>query len=200
MRIAEVFPRAEILAAVPTADFMELDLADYDAFAKVEENTAITFGFAVWDHAMSSGAHGDVDPQMLAGPVNSGDPLLIRRVEEALKRPALFDFHHVAARRPGDAEQFAALSLAHLYPNHLHIGDVLLLDPAKPRTDSPWTDQTHESLRLFPLVFDRLKVAAAELGAEKLTLRAQLYPLWRGFKPTQLGSRHSIASYTKIEG
>lgn len=182
MPLADVFPTAEVRAAVPTAEFREFALVDFDAFAPLEPNTARTFGFAVWDHAMSGGAHCDVDPQMLAKPINGEDPLLIRHVEGALGREVLFDFHHVAAHRPGDPDPFAALSLAHLYPDQVHIGDVLLLNPAKRRNDSPWADQTHESLRLFPLVIDRLKVVAAELGARKLTLTAANRPLRKTFE------------------
>lgn len=182
MSLADVFPSAEIQASVPTAEFRKFALADFEAFASLEPNTARTFGFAVWDHAMSGGAHPDVDPQILAKPINDEDPLLIRHVEGALGRDVLFDFHHVAARRPGEPEPFAALSLAHLYPDQVHIGDVLLLNPAKPRNDSTWADQTHESLRLFPLVLDRLKVAVADLGAHRLTLTAANRPLRKTFE------------------
>lgn len=182
MPLSDVFPRAEILAAVPTAQFWEQGLGEFDAFALLEPNTARTFGFAVWDHAMSGGAHPNVDPRMLAKPIDDEDPLLIRHVADALDRDVLLDFQHVAARRPGEADPFAALSLAHLYPDQVHIGDVQLLDPAKPRTDSQWADQTHQGLRLFPIVLDRLKVAAANLGARKLTLTAANRPLRTTFE------------------
>lgn len=182
MPLAQVFPRDEILAVAPAATITACGLAEFDAFAGDQRETARGFGFACWDHALSSGQHEALDLQMLAGAVNAGDPLLLRRVEEALGQAALFDFHHVTARLGDDPEPFAALSLAHLYPNHLHIGDVLLLDPTQPRNDSHWADQRFRSLRLFPLVLDRLVAAAGDLGAEKLTLTAANRPLRATFE------------------
>lgn len=83
----------------------------------------------------------------------------------------------MTASWPGDPRPFAALSLAHLYPNHVHIGDALLLDPSRPRQNPPHVDQTHESLRLFPSLLDRLAAAASQRGAEMLTLTAANRPL-----------------------
>lgn len=92
MPLADVFPREAILQAVPTALFQDFKREDFEAFAQDEPNTAMTFGFAAWDHALSCGEHDDLDPQSLAGPIDAGDPLLIRHVAAALGRDALFDF------------------------------------------------------------------------------------------------------------
>jgi hypothetical protein len=172
MRLPDVFPRAEIAAAVPGAVFRDLDGQGLESFTADNPNTMIAFGFATWDHALSSGRHDDLDPQMLAGPINDEDPWFIRHVEVALGQRALLDFHYAEARTPGAPEPFASVSLAHLYPNHLHIGDVLLLDPNRPRQDSRWIDQKYTSLRLFGVLLENLRAAAAALGVEKLTLTA----------------------------
>ena len=171
MVLADVFPRTEILAAVPAAQFEVRTLKDLARFAVEEPSTLMGLGFASWDHALSCGKH-NLDPEMLAAPIQAEDPMLIRYVAEALGRPVLLDFHHVNASLPGQNEAFATTTLAHLYPNHVHIGDVLLLDPSRPRTGPRWIDQKFESLRLFPAFLERLRTAALELGAEKLTLTA----------------------------
>ena len=182
MRLSEVFPKAEIQVLIPDAGFRDLSIKELSVFADEHADTMIAFGLATWDHALSCGVHGDLDPQALADPINAGDPWLIRHVEEALGRRALLDFHYTEARRAGAIEPFASISLAHLYPNHLHVGDVLLLDPRKPRHDSPWIDQKFESLRLFGTVLDRLKAAANALGADKLSLTAAHRPLRSAFE------------------
>lgn len=182
MRLADVFPRTEILQAVPAAVFRDLNLDTLPEFVSDQPNTMLTFGFATWDHALSSGRHDRIDPRMLSDVVDDGDPWLIRHVQEALGQDALLDFHHSEARLPEAVEPFAALSLAHLYPNHLHIGDVLLLNPTKPRFDSEWIDQKYASLRLFGVVLQNLKAAAATLGAEKITLTAANRPLRAAFE------------------
>lgn len=181
MKLEDVFPREAISAAAPGAKFEAWDLTSFEAFAEREPHTAMGYGFAAWDHALSSEKHAALDPFCLAGPINAGDPLLIRHVEAALGTPAILDFHHVAATLEGQPDPFAALSLAHLYPNHLHIGDVLLLDPAKPRPD-PDVDRPFESLRMMPAVLARVREAALSIGAEAITLTAANVPLRKLFE------------------
>lgn len=182
MSLTAALPREQILAVVPDACFPTLNLAELDHLAVMEPETVRGFGFAAWDHALSSGAHDNLDPQGLAAAINAGDALLIRHVERVLGRRALFDLHYAIATRPGDDEPFAIAALAHLYPNHVHIGDIKLLDPNRPRAGVRWVDQTHESLRLFPVFLENLRAGARALNAEKLTLTAANRPLQATFE------------------
>lgn len=174
IKLSEIFPTEHIVELVPEAEIHSLGRADIKEIVSLKPKTMHEMGLSTWHAAMMSGQF-DVDPAMLAEHVDSGDPNLLKRVSHALGQKVVFDLNYSYATIPGQHLEEPAIQslIGHLYPNRLHIGDVKLLDPRKPRSDSMnEDDQSHQSLRLFGEFMENCRSAAEEIGANKITLTA----------------------------
>lgn len=170
--LQKIFPRKEILAAVPGVEFQHWGLEDIRAIADMKPEAMHEMGLATWSQAVISGEF-DLDPRALAKHVDAEDPHLLRHVSRALDRKVLFDLSYTTGTLPDQSGMEPVLQalIGHLWPRRLHIADVQLLDPRKPVGDATG-DQSHESLRLLGAFMENCKTVAAEVGASKITLTA----------------------------
>lgn len=173
-KLSEIFPDEQVIKFVPEVEIRALGRADIKEIVNLKPKSMHEMGLSTWHAAMMSGQF-DVDPAMLAKHVDSGDPNILKRISQALGQKVVFDLNYTFATIPDqDLDEPAIQSLVgHLFPNRLHIGDVKLLDPRKPRSDSLHEgDQSHQSLRLFGDLMANCRSVAKEIGANKITLTA----------------------------
>lgn len=169
--LAKIVPRAEIEQAVPGASFEEMTAHDLKDFARRKPETLRELALSSWDYALS-GEFNHVDPRLFADEVDENDPKLLTKMERALGVKLLRDLYHFEATARGDAAPFAEGTFAVVYPTRLHIADIKMLDPSRPRSGADWSDQTHHSLRLFPALLNNAVRVAREIGTDRITLTA----------------------------
>lgn len=182
--LSQVFPTDRIVDLVPGAEIVSLGKPDIKEIALLKPKTMHEMGMATWHAAMQSGNF-NVDPKMLAKYIDDGDPHILKRVSQALGQKVVFDISYCFATLPDVKLEEPAIQtlVAHLYPSRLHIGDVKLLDPRRPRSDTEHAgDQSHESLRLFSVFLNNCKIVAKNLGAEKISLTAAYVELVETFR------------------
>jgi hypothetical protein len=180
MNLSKIVPRAEIEAAVPGSSFIERTKRDLNILAQEEAQFLRELALSSWDYALS-GQFRHVNPRLLGDAVDQYDPKLLIKMERALGIKLLHDVYHFRMTVPGDGEPFAEGVFASMYNKRLHIADIKMLNPAKPRQDSEWPDQTHHSLRLFPTLLDNAREVGGEIGAERITLTAANLSLFDAF-------------------
>ncbi|NKL75724.1 hypothetical protein [Rhizobium leguminosarum] len=170
----EIFPAAEISEKLPDAQVSVLGVKDLPEIIRLKGMTMFEMGLTTWHAAMISGQF-EVSPNSLGDLVDRGEPNLLKYVSRALNRKVVFDISYRYATVPGAAtmEPKMQVLVAHLFPNRLHIADVQLLDPRKPKKNSQLNDdQSHESLRLFGVLIANAERVAKEVQAEQITLTA----------------------------
>lgn len=172
--IADVFPRKEVLSSVPDCELHQFDTSQIKEIIRLKPRTMHEMGLSTWHAALMSGQF-RLDPQALSKHVDSEDPNMLRYVGRALSRKVIFDLSYTYGVIPGQdlPEPAIQATIAHLFPNRLHIGDVKLLNPHKPRPEADVADdQSHESLRLFQPFMENCRNISSEAGIEKITLTA----------------------------
>ncbi len=181
MNLAKIVPRAAIEAAVPGSSFVERTKRDLNVLAQEEAQSLRELALSGWDYALS-GPFRQVDPRLLGDAVDQHDAKLLIKMERALGIKLLHDVYHFRMTLPEDSEPFAEGTFASMYNKRLHIADIKMLNPAEPRQDSEWPDQTHHSLRLFSTLLDNAREVGGEIGAERITLTAANPSLFDAFR------------------
>lgn len=182
--LSDVLPTAQIVAQVPEVEIQTLGVADIKEIVCLKPKTMHEMGLSTWHAAMMSGQF-KVDPAMLGKFVDSGDPNFLKRVQQALGQKVVFDLNYSFATIPEQNLDEPAIQIlvGHLYPNRLHIGDMKLLHPLKPRSDTDHeSDQSHESLRVLSVLMKNCREAAEGIGADKITLTAAYIGLVEPFQ------------------
>lgn len=182
-QLADVFPKEEIITAVPGAQFAELGLGDLPTIASRHRVKLSEIALTAWDYAMSSDEFRHIDPTVLGEAVDQKHSKLLVMMERVLGRKLLVDIWHVRlASDDLTGPACCEATLAHVYPNRLHLADISLLDPARPRQPAPSPDQSHESLRLFKTFLKRAEGVARRIGAQRITLTAANSDLYDQFQ------------------
>ncbi|MBN9135670.1 hypothetical protein [Phyllobacterium sp. SL163] len=179
-----VFPIAEILEKIPSAEFTTLGMRNLAQIIRLKGMAMFELGLTAWHAAMISG-HFNIAPNSLGDLVDRGEPNLLKYVSRALNRKMVFDISYQYATVPTapTAEPKIQLLIAHLFPNRLHIADVQLLNPESVRAQfEGHEDQSHNSLRLFGRMLANAEMIAKDIGAEKITLTSANNPLISTFK------------------
>lgn len=183
-KLDNVFPIADILKKIPTAQFTALGMKNLSEIIRLKGMTMFELGLTAWHAAMISGQF-KVAPNSLGHLVDRREPNLLKYVGRTLNRKMVFDISYQYATVPNAAtvEPKIQLLITHLFPNRLHIADVQLLNPETPRANSNADDdQSHESLRLFGGLLANAERVAKELRADKITLTAANRPLLTTFQ------------------
>lgn len=169
-----IFPTEEVLAAVPELRVRQLGIRDIKDIVRFKSKAMFEMGLSTWHAALMSGSF-NLDPRMLSKHVDCGDPHLLKHVSRALNRKVIFDLNYTFGEIPSQAlrEPAVQTTIAHLFPNRIHIADAKLLDPRKPLPGTEDDDdRSHESLHLFSIFVANCRAAAAEIAAEKITFTA----------------------------
>jgi len=173
-KLHAIFPEQGIRAAIPEAAFTSFGMKDLSSIVRLKSLALFELGLTTWHAAMMSRQF-RVAPNALGDLVDRKEPNLLKYVSRALNRKVLFDISYRFATDPSTEASPPKLQLlvAHTYPNRLHIADIQLLDPRKPKAGAGADDdQSHESLRLLGVTLENAKTVAREIGADQITLTA----------------------------
>ncbi len=170
----EILPAAEISKTLTDAQFSVLGIKDFPEIVRLKGMAMFEMGLTAWHAAMMSGQF-SVPSNSLGALVDRRDPNLLKYVSRTLNRKVVFDISYQYAIVPGAIAMEPKIQtlVAHLFPNRLHIADVQLLNPRKPKAGSQLDeDQSHESLRLFGTLIGNAERVAKQVQAKQITLTA----------------------------
>ncbi|MFW2227764.1 hypothetical protein [Rhizobium sp. CRRU65] len=173
-KLHTIFPEDGVRTAILEATFTSFGLKNLPSIATLKPQTMFELGLTTWHAAMMSGKF-SVAPNILGDLVDRREPHLLKHVSRALNRKVLFDLSYRLANVPGTEtiQPKTQVLVAHVFPNRIHIGDVQLLDPRKPKGGAEADDdQSHESLRLLGPTIENAVKAARDVGADQITLTA----------------------------
>ncbi|AIC29516.1 phage family protein (plasmid) [Rhizobium etli bv. mimosae str. IE4771] len=173
-KLHTIFPEYGVRAAIPEATFTSLGMKNLSSIATLKPQTMFELGVTTWHAAMMSRQF-SVAPNALGDLVDRREPHLLKHVSRALNRKVLFDLSYQFASVPGadTIQPKVQVLVAHTYPNRIHIADVQLLDPRKPKAGAAADDdQSHESLRLLGPTIENAVKAAHDTDADQVTLTA----------------------------
>lgn len=173
-KLHTIFPEDGVRTAIPEATFTSFGLKNLPSIATLKPQTMFELGLTTWHAAMMSRQF-SVAPNILGDLVDRREPHLLKYVSRVLNQKVLFDLSYRLANVPGTGtiQPKTQILVAHVFPNRIHIGDVQLLDPRKPKggVDAD-DDQSHESLRLLGPAIENAMKAAHDVGADQITLTA----------------------------
>ena len=180
--LSRIVPIDDVKSIVPDFQLTERTKNELQRFAAEDSETLREIALSSWDYALST-EFNDINPRLLGDAVDRNDPKLLIKMERALGVKLLDDLYSFKMRVSAeDAEPFAEGTFASVYRRRLHIADLKLLNPNKPRSDAEYPDQTHESLRLLSVLLERARVVAREIGAERITGTAANRRLFDAFQ------------------
>lgn len=180
MELRDVVPRKEVeLRFQGDLVTEEYAFPELDKIIAVASEEVYGTAMNVWNRIVTRRLRA-VDPQALADCVETCDPRTYREIERIIEASVITDCVYYDASAKGEA--VARVILFRVFPNSLHLADVVFQDPSAPLPAEDRTAlRTYRGLGLLPAVVERMKRFAAEQGVEFLTLTAasrELLPLF----------------------
>jgi hypothetical protein len=124
----------------------------------------------------------------IAQNIMTQDPELHRVIAEMIGEPVIQNIGYLRATVPfkGEAFEVAEFLTAEVFPNDLHLADVLFQDPERPipETERRYRFQTHRGLGLLPTVIQQAEAFARSRKKNFITLTAadqDLIPLFESY-------------------
>ncbi|EJU9973497.1 hypothetical protein N5M11_003784 [Vibrio alginolyticus] len=155
---------------------LEYGLSDIRQIQDMTPKTCVDIALNVWDKIISRKLH-QVNPMALATYVNRQDPKLHLRVGNVIGKTVVKDIYYALANVEDSAlEDTLSVEFlaAHVYPNDLHLADILLQNPYSPipQEDRKCEHQEYNGFGLLSTIIDDFFSLAHELNCDFITLTA----------------------------
>lgn len=186
MNIRDIIPKSEIqLRHATPLSFTEYGFADMSHIIRELPDDVLATSLNVWNRIVQYRIR-PVNPQALVKWVFEEDPAIFREIERIISRPVFTDAAYLSAAI--DGREVASISLFRVFPNSVHLADILFRDYTRPLPpEQRIKDRTHHGYGLLSTVITRMRNYAIEHKIDYLTLtaaRGDLVPLFEkhGFK------------------
>jgi len=154
----------------------EHNFSKINDIAKLSPATCRDIGLSAWDKLIQLGIYKG-DPMAIAKYVNNGEPRIHMKVANIIGKRIIKDIYYSAGHLEDntlDDNQVFEFMVAHVYPNSLHLADILLQNPLQPipEPEQNHFDQKYKGFGLLRTVMKNLEDKGKELGCDILTLTA----------------------------
>jgi hypothetical protein len=177
----EIFPHDEVAAkfAVPLT-LRQYGMTELTKAVKYASDSLADLALNVWNRAVQ--VHKlPVDPSALGRYYNPmtgrWNLLMLSTMEKLFGKPVLRDISFSRCRVADEslADRWVSrLYLGHVFPNDLHIADILFRDPYQPLPEAErrYRFQSHKGLGMLGKTIERIEQYARKQGCDSITLTA----------------------------
>jgi hypothetical protein len=173
----DIFPRIELASKLNAPiTFEDYFTNDFDKIYNLKSSSFFSIAMDVWNRIVTRKII-SANPQALAKWARNCDPLVYKEIEKLIHKPLFRAIHYTRAflqDKNLDCPKIVECLVAHVYPNDLHLADILVENPYRPLpTDSQKCSiQTHEGFDLLPTIMNNLKRCGQSLKCDYITLVA----------------------------
>lgn len=165
--------------------FVNLTKQNLDLITKREPFTIIAISLNIWNRIVQNKLK-KVNPKAVAEYVDNRDPKIHLKISEIIKEPIIKDIiYSLGTVKDSKIKEktVSQITIAHVFPNDLHLADVLFQNPYIPisKSDRKYRLQDFKGLGLLSTLIEKIEQHAKALSCDYITLTAsnsELVPLF----------------------